>query len=161
MHNSPFPSDNEKAPVGDQPQYPFSNSTPQQPVQASVVPPIVPVATPVTSTIPHAPAVAVGRFSDGLGLIWTGLVLNLTGFYPLIVLLMTLDDPRHMNTMGAWLLISPALFTGTILSGFGVKEKGYQKDTMRYFGIASFAVGVFFFFVPVIASVLYGLGIGN
>lgn len=160
MYNSPFPPDNEKPPVTNQPQYSF-NPANQQPQQASVALPVTPVAAPDTSPIPHAPAVAVGRFSDGLGLIWTGLVLNLTGFYPLIVLLMTLGNPRHMETMAAWLLISPALFAGTILSGFGVKEKGYQKDTMRYFGIASFAVGVFFFFVPVIASVLYGLGIGN
>lgn len=134
--------------------------------------PVTPLEAPVTpqnsqpaylpvSPIVHAPAVAVGRFSDVSGLIWTGLVLNLAGLYPLFVFLFSLDNPRHMDTVGAWLLISPLLFIGTMLCGSGIKEKGYQNESIRLFASISFFIGILFFFIPVVASLLYGLGIGN
>jgi hypothetical protein len=131
------------------------------PLQAAVPPyQPQPVHQPV-SPIVHAPAVAVAGFSDVSGFLWTGLVLNLTGLYPLFILLFSLDNPRHMDTVGAWILVSAFLFIGTMLSGSAIKEKGHQNESIRLFAIVSFFVGILFFFIPVIASVLYGLGIGN
>lgn len=131
------------------------------PLEASVAPQNnQPTYAPV-SPIVHAPAVAVGRFRDVSGLIWTGLVLTLAGLYPLFIFLFSLDNPRHMNTVGAWLLISPLLFTGTMLCGSGIKEKGHQNDAIRLFAIVSFFIGILFFFIPAVASLLYGLDIGN
>lgn len=133
----------------------------QEPLQAPVTG-FQPVPAPAhVPSIAHAPAVAVGHYSDGLGVLWTGLILNLVGLYPLIVFLSSLDNPRHMTTVGAWLLISPLLFAGTLLCGSGIKEKGYQNESIRIFAIVSFFVGILLFFTPVVASVLYGLGIGN
>ena len=107
-------------------------------------------------------AVAVGNFHDGVTAIWTGVVLLLTGIYPLVTLLRTLDNPRFMNTLGDWLLVSVPMIVGLIILGFGVKEKGYQKNSIRIFGLISFFVGILLFSVtPTIASILYGTGSGN
>lgn len=113
------------------------------------------------SPITHAPAVAVGRFSSGLGMIWTGLILNLVGLYPLLVLLSSLSQPHFMTTVGAWLVVSPFFFIGAIMSASGVKEKGYQNLSIRIFAVVSFFIGILFFFIPVVASLLYGLRIGT
>lgn len=127
------------------------------PLQAAVPPYQIQPSSPIV----HAPAVAVKGFSDVSGVLWTGLVLNLSGLYPLFVLLFSLDNPRHMDTVGAWILVSALLFTGTMLSGSAIKEKGHQDESIRLFAIVSFFVGILFFFIPVVASLLYGLGIGN
>lgn len=145
--------------------FPFVvSSPPVQPVTplSASVPPYQPQPVqPPVSAIVHAPAVAVGRFSGGLGMIWTGLILNLVGLYPLFILLSSLGSPHHMTTVGTWLLVSPLLFIGTMLSGSGIKEKGYQNTSIRIFAIVSFFVGILFFFIPVVASLLYGLRIGH
>jgi hypothetical protein len=139
----------------------FPQPQPAQPLEAPVTG-FQPIPAPVpVPPITHAPAVAVGHYSDGLGVLWTGLILNLAGLYPLIVFLASLSNPRHMTTVGAWLLISPLLFIGTLLCGSGIKEKGYQNESIRIFATVSFFVGILLFFTPVVASILYGFGIGN
>lgn len=105
--------------------------------------------------ITHTPAVAVGHFSDGLAGIWTGFVMNLAGFYPLIVFLTTLDEPNYLRTTLAWLIVSLPLFIGVICGAFGIKEVGYQKKSLRIFGIASLLFGLTCFLLPMFASVLY------
>ena len=111
--------------------------------------------------ISHIPAVPVGNFSDGIAFIWTGFLLNLAGIYPLFVFLSTLSDPRHMNTLGAWLLVSLALIGGIIAGACGLKEKGYQQDHVRFLAIGSLSVGILFCCIPLAASVMYAFGIGN
>jgi hypothetical protein len=117
---------------------------------------------PELPAIVRSPAVAVVSYKDGVGTIWTGFVLALSGLYPLVTLLTTLGNPRHMNTMGSWLLVSLVMFAGIIVLGFGVKEKGYQKDSIRVFGISAFSAAVLLFLItPVTASLMYAFGIGN
>lgn len=113
------------------------------------------------SPIRHTSAVAVGAFSDGVKSIWVGLILSLTGVYPLFVLLNTLGNPRHMDTVGAWVLVSPALFAGVITVAFGVKEKGFQEKSIRTLGISVFWITIAFLVLPFVASVMYASGIGN
>lgn len=142
--------------------FPFVPSVqPVESAEASVPPYQSQPAQQLVSPIVHAPAVAVGRFNSGLGLIWSGVILNLVGLYPLFLLISSFANPRHMVTVGAWLLVSPLLFIGTLLSGSGIKEKGYQNNSIRIFGIVSFFVGIVLFFIPVIASLLYGMRIGS
>lgn len=116
---------------------------------------------PRRSHISHAPVVAMGHFSDGLAAIWTGLVLNMSGFYPLIVFLKSVNDPHYMTTMLSWLIVSLPLFLGVLFGAFGVKERGYQRTSFRLFGIISLGFGVLCFLIPVAASLLYANGIGN
>jgi hypothetical protein len=118
-------------------------------------------AVPSESPIRHNPNVAVGFFSDGVKAIWIGLILNLAGLYPLFILLDTLDNPRHMTTVGSWILVSPALFAGIITLAFGLKEKGYQEKTVRILGISVFFVSIALFLIPLVASLMYASGIGN
>lgn len=116
---------------------------------------------PTLPLIIHAPAVAVGHFNDGLASIWWGLVLNLTGLYPLIVFLMTLDDPDHMKTMISWVLVSLFLVIGTLAGSNGVKQKGQQKASIRIFGLISLSIGILFLLIPMFASLLYAFSTGN
>ena len=109
----------------------------------------------------HTPAVAVGSYSDGLKQIWWGLCLNLTGLFPLTVLLTSLNHPNNLVTLGSWLLVSPLLVIGIVLSGFGVKDKGYQKKPIRIFGAVSLCAGSLLFLIPLAASVLLASGIGS
>lgn len=111
--------------------------------------------------ITHSPAVAVGRFNDGLTGIWTGFVMNLAGFYPMIVFLTTLDEPSYLKTVISWLIVSLPLLIGVICGAFGIKEKGYQKQSLRVFGIVSLCFGLACLMLPMLTSAIYLSGISR
>lgn len=110
---------------------------------------------PLDRGISRSPAVAMGNFGDGLIPLWTGFVLNLSGFYPLIIFLTTISDPSFLKTLGAWALVVFPLFIGVVVGAFGIKERGYQSGPFRIFGIASLSFGAFCLLLPAIASLLY------
>lgn len=83
------------------------------------------------------------------------------GYYSLYILLSTLNTPKFEDTMGGWIDLSWIVITGTWLAGANVKEKGYQQDSIRIFGIITFFAGILLFFTPLVATVLFASGRGT
>lgn len=112
-------------------------------------------------SISFSPAVAIGHYRSGLGFIWTGLILSLSGIYPLYAFLSTLNDPALLPTLTIWTIFSFPIGLGVLIGGFGMKEKGYQKTPIRVFGISSVVFGSICLLIPVFASLLLASGAGT
>lgn len=85
----------------------------------------------------------------------------LTGMYPLVVFLSTMNNPDLQQTLVAWIASAFTLVWGTLLAGAKVKAKGHQKESIRIFGLVSFFTGILLFSIPLVAAILLASGRGN
>lgn len=90
-------------------------------------------------------------------------ILLLSGLVPFFSMLISgfNNELKYMDHTGLWTLSGALLLTSIILSTRNIKVKGYQPVWEKWTMIGLTTLGVLFCFIPPVASLLYGAGIGR